>query len=157
MSPPSSKWALLSLAALVAGLTAGCGGGSRDAMEKRLAELREDITRLQNSQDRIAERMMAMEIQRQQDGARAAAPAPATSARPVERPPLKVIRLEPGQPGGPAAPTETAPVAEPEDDDKGDRPVIKLRGKQGQLDTSTPRALGAALSQDGWAPAARGT
>ncbi len=153
----ASRSGFLALVA-VAALLSGCGGSSKNAVEKRLGDLREEITRLQNSQDRLAERMMAMEIQRQQDTTRASAPAAPAAGPRMERPPLKVIRLEPGQPAGaPAAPAADE-VPATEDDEKGQRPVIKLRGKQGSLEAAPSRASGAKLSQNDSARAAsRGT
>lgn len=114
---------VLALAGL--GLCAiGCGS-DKDSMEKRLATLQEDLIAVQNDNDRLSERLAALEMR--QSRARPAAPAPASEApaepATLERPPLKVIKLAPGS--QPAAPE---PAAEAEAPDDGPRPVIRDLG-----------------------------
>jgi outer membrane murein-binding lipoprotein Lpp len=113
-------------AVALSSLLSGCGS-DKDKIEKRLTEMREEITRLQNSQDRVGERLMAIEVQqaavKNQPKAKAGTPEDAN----VERPPLKVIKLAPD-----GSATEAGEPAEPADD-KADRPTIKLRGKEGAL------------------------
>ncbi len=54
------------LVALPLALFAVACGGGRDNLEKRLSSLQEDVTRLQNTNDRLSERLQAIEIQRMQ-------------------------------------------------------------------------------------------
>lgn len=115
---------------------AGCAGKSQ-ALEKRLADLDTQLTQVQNENDRLAERVGSLELQR------AAAPPPqaAASEEPavIERPPLKVIRVEPQaravteqdaeRQGTPASGPDTSQSPEPAADPK--RPVLRLRGNKG--------------------------
>ncbi len=76
----------------VAGALLGCGS-NKDTVEKRLADLRDEIVRIQNNQDRLGERLMAVELARMQEPK---SPAKATAATErVERPPAE------GDPTGP--------------------------------------------------------
>ncbi len=131
------RWSAIVVLVCAASVLSGCGS-SKDSVDKRLNELRDEITRLQNTQDRLGERLMAVEVQRLK-----AAPAPAAAAAErTERPPLKVIRLAPNQPD-PAAPAEGSQEA----DEDGARPVLKLRGKEGASARSKREPV-AKLSQD---------
>jgi hypothetical protein len=113
----------------LAGALSGCGS-NKDTVEKRLADLRDEIVRVQNNQDRLAERLMAVELARMQEPKSPAKPTAASQN--VERPPLKVIRLAPDAPAAPAVPADE--VGEAKDDaPDGPRPVIRVRGKQGLL------------------------
>ena len=128
--------------ATAAALLSGCGS-DKDKIEKRLTEMREEITRLQNSQDRVGERLMALEMQQAapRNAVAKKKKTPAKEER-VERPPLKVIKLTPD---GSAA--EAGEPKEPADDDK-PRPTIKLRGKEGALFVRPEGARLAQLRQD---------
>lgn len=112
-----TAWVLSSLCAL------GCSSGL-DGVEKRLSAMREEITALQNQNDRLVERMDALEVK--QARAEAKSKAPVASEATTERPPLKVVRLEPGaEPGAP----QTGDVAAGEAaDDPSPRTVIRGRG-----------------------------
>lgn len=104
--------------------TAGCAS-DRDAIDKRMAAMREDITHMQAENDRLGERVDALEAK----NSAPAKTAPAAEAK-VERAPLKVVKLVPGDgpaPTGEAEPTELAADERP--DAPGTRPVIRLRGK----------------------------
>lgn len=70
---------------------AGCAS-ENDALEKRLSKMHEEVTRLQNDTDRMAERVDAMEM-RQNGAPRADERARAEPAA-VTRPKLKVVRVE---------------------------------------------------------------
>lgn len=118
---------------VLAGLAAlGCGSG-KDALEKRVASLQEELVAVQNSNDRLAERLAALEIRQAQSPAparaRAAAPAASDEAEApegqdvIERPPLKVVRLAPGSQAQGAG---TDPAEESED--SAPRPVIRDLG-----------------------------
>lgn len=137
-----------------------CGGGNKETLEKRVASLQEELTRVQNTNDRLAERVQALEIV----GMRAAKAAPeaAPAAEPVEervaRPTLKVVKLAPGA-AAPAGEQEAeTPVAEEE---KGPRPVIKDHGARAPawVRPPAPRATGAPMGQNAGAsrPAPQGT
>ncbi|MGC4091114.1 MAG: hypothetical protein QM756_25215 [Polyangiaceae bacterium] len=99
-------------------------------MDKRLAGLRDDIARLQADNDRLGERVDALEARP------APAPAPASAApaqkseggADTSRPPLKIVKLVPN----------SAPTGEPSEGDvatdervdaPGTRPVIRLYGR----------------------------
>ncbi|HET9930431.1 MAG TPA: hypothetical protein VFQ35_07085 [Polyangiaceae bacterium] len=109
---------------LVAAIS-GCST-DRDAMDKRLAALRDDIARLQADNDRLGERVEALEAH----PAPAPAPAKESAATSEEsRPPLKVVKLVPNAP--PAGDSNTGDVAADERvDAPGNRPVIRLYGRE---------------------------
>jgi hypothetical protein len=143
-------------------LSVACGGANRDAMEKRVANLQDELTRLQNTNDRLAERVQALEIV----GMRTPrAPEPAAAAEPEEtrvaRPVLKVVKLAPGAGGAPVAAAE--PEAEPGPapaEEPGPRPVIKDHGAKGPPAwKAAPRAGTTPLRQTGGParPAPKGT
>jgi hypothetical protein len=132
----------------------GCGGAA-DAQKKRVRELEEELTRLQNSHDRLEERLTSLELSRpaaqaesktsseskpkqaaEPDAApgaeeRALAATPAT----IERPPLKVFKL--GPPG-------TAPAAEPSGAGAGaegaDEPRALIRGQGQRIEKALSKA-----------------
>jgi hypothetical protein len=116
-------------------LLAGCAGKSQ-AVEKRLADLEAQLTQVQNENDRLSERVGSLELQR----AATPQPQPAASEEPsvIERPPLKVIRVEPQaraterdaerQSIPAAADVEPQPPDGPADPK---RPVLRLRGSKG--------------------------
>jgi hypothetical protein len=106
----------------------GCGGGNKETLEKKVKGLQDEVTRLQNSQDRVAERLQAIEIQamREKPSASATAPAkdePAT----VSRPPLKIVKLAPGPAGG-GEPVADVVEPQPDDDATSTRPVLRDYG-----------------------------
>lgn len=116
---------------LFACLSSGCSS-DRDAIEKRLSELREDIRKLQANNDSLATRLDSLET-RVAASTPSSSPTSTAEAR-VERPPLRVVKLVPGGDGDNAvvsddAPTEVKPEERP--DAPGQRPVIRLRGKGG--------------------------
>ena len=130
-------------ALLVSTLTAlGCAS-DREGMQRRLAERADDIARVQAKHDRLSERLDALEMQKAAPAVpapAAGAPQAAAPAERVERPPLKVVKLEPTEElplSRPKAP-EIAPEERP--DAPGDRPVIRLRGKGEPQGASRPSA-----------------
>jgi hypothetical protein len=117
----SSKGALLGLTAFTF-LLAGCASEG-DALDKRLAKLQEEVTRVQSENDRMAERMDAVELrQATQDRPeeRVASAAPAT----VSRPKLKVVKVESEGDFSSAEAVDAAPT-----EDTGPRVVISGEGK----------------------------
>lgn len=108
--------------------TAGCAS-DKNAIDKRMAGLRDDITRLQAENDRLGERMEALEVKTPAPAPKNAAAAAPTDTK-VERAQLKVVKLLPGE--APAASSDAAAVelaADERPDAPGARPVIRLRGK----------------------------
>jgi hypothetical protein len=112
--------ALLGLGWLSLGLS-GCASEG-EALEKRLAKLQEEVTRVQSQNDRTAERLDAIEL-RQATAARpeerVASVAPAT----VSRPKLKVVKVE-SDGEVPESVVDGAPL-----DDSGPRVIIQGEGK----------------------------
>lgn len=99
-------------------------------MDKRLAGLRDDIARLQADNDRLSERVEALETHP------APAPAPAkqaAAANDESHPPLKVVKLVPN--AAPAGDSNTGDVAADERvDAPGNRPVIRVYGRESRDD-----------------------
>jgi len=105
---------------LAAPAVTGCGGS--DALKKQVASLETQLTSVRADQDRLEERLAALEL---------ATPEPARSSKAaqpqtVEHPRLKVIHLSPDQAG---------PAAQPGDATSGDgegangrRPAIRGTG-----------------------------
>jgi hypothetical protein len=104
----------------------GCSSGL-EGVEKRLSTMHDEITRLQNQNDRLVERVDAMEV-REQKAARTSKPAAAQQASAGERPSLKVVKVVPEDTSG--MPTPQVGTQAPGDaaDDPTPRPVIKVRG-----------------------------
>jgi hypothetical protein len=133
---------------------AGCGGGNREALEKRIAGLQEEVTRVQNTNDRLAERVQALEIvgmRAPKAAAAEAAPAAEPEETRVARPTLKVVKLTPGATAPTAEPAAEEPTAAEE---KGPRPVIKDYGVRAPAwaKPPVPRATGAPMGQNAGAP-----
>lgn len=89
---PSRAIFVLALAAL-----AGCGSG-RDATDRRLHKLQDELTRLQNTADRLEDRVAALELRGDAPARSEAAP---DAAALIYRPRLKVIHMAPGDPHAP--------------------------------------------------------
>jgi hypothetical protein len=124
---------------------AGCAS-DRDAIDKRMAALREDITRMQAENDRLGERVDALEAK----GSSAPAKTAAAPEAKVERAPLKVVKLVPGDGPVPSGDAEAVELAADERPDApGTRPVIRLRGKgeEGRGSASSKRQNSAEDSQ----------
>src|SRR5687767_1018166 len=109
-------------------LATGCAS-DRDAIDRRLAGLSDDISRLQATNDRLVQRVDALEVERSalpSHGSKSRAK-PAAS---VEHAPLKVVKLEPAEGGIATLSARTPEVAPAERPDApGERPVIRLRGR----------------------------
>lgn len=117
------------LCSIFVGAISGCST-DRDAMDKRLAGLRDDIARLQADNDRLSERVDALETH----PAPAPVPAKDTAASKEEsRPPLKVVKLVPN--AAPAGDSNSGDVAVDERvDAPGNRPVIRVYGRDSRDD-----------------------
>jgi hypothetical protein len=120
----------LGRALAVGALLSGCGGDR--AMQQRLDALRDQITKMQSEQDRLEERLAAIEMQRVSALPRGTALADASG---VQRPRLKVIKLTPESESALGADPGEEPLesadAGPED---GPRPVLRSRGSQVEAD-----------------------
>ncbi len=128
---------------------AACGGGSKDSLEKRVTSLQEELTALQNQHDRLADRLQALETRAQQAAPSRAPAKDADEEERLSRPPLKVVKLEPGSEARPSAEPDEA-VA-PDEKDSGPRPVIREYGKPASpAKAPAPgwRAVSSGLSQD---------
>jgi hypothetical protein len=113
----------LSLGALL-----GCSSGL-EGVQKRLSTMQDEITRLQNQNDRLVERVDAMEVREAKAApagkSRPAAPASASGS---ERPSLKVVKVVPEDTSGMPSPQVGTQAPGEAADDPSPRPVIKLRG-----------------------------
>lgn len=128
LKPPSLPLAgVLALACL-----AGCSSGL-EGVEKRLGSMQDDITKLQNQNDRLVERLDAMEVE--ESRAKNAAK-PASTPTPSERPSLKVVKVVPEDTSGMPSPQIGTPAPGDAVDDPSPRPVIRLRGG-GKSDSKT--------------------
>lgn len=122
------------LALLVGGLSLaawtsiGCSSGL-EGVEKRLGTMQDEITKLQNQNDRLVERVDAMEVREAKAAKAASAGGPALAAAPSERPSLKVVKVVPEDTSGMPSPQVGTPAPGEAADDPAPRPVIKLRGK----------------------------
>jgi hypothetical protein len=99
----------------------GCSS-DHEAMEKRLASLRDDITHLQAENDRLNERVDGLESK----SAVAEKPISAAPVARQEHPALRVVKLEPGDALALSEPADLP--ADERADAPGNRPVIRLRG-----------------------------
>jgi hypothetical protein len=113
---------------LVAALLFGCSSGL-SGVDKRLSAMQDEITKLQNQNDHLVERVDAMEVQ-QAKADRATKPASAAPAV-SERPSLKVVKVLPQDDSGMPAPQIGSPAPGEAADDPSPRPLIKLRGGKG--------------------------
>jgi hypothetical protein len=116
--------ALLFGCSLAALAQLGCSSGL-EGVEKRLGSMQDEITKLQNQNDRLVERVDAMEVREAKAEKAAKAAAPVASA---ERPSLKVVKVVPEDTSGMPSPQVGTPAPGEAADDPSPRPVIKLRG-----------------------------
>jgi hypothetical protein len=126
-------------------LAAGCAS-DRDAIDRRLAGLSEDITRLQATNDRLLQRVDALEVERATKADAATRPkAPA----PLEHAPLKVVKLEPdsGMAALPSRSPDVSPAERP--DAPGERPVIRVRGRGDATPDDRPPTASVRVVEEG--------
>jgi hypothetical protein len=116
----------------------GCGSGETDALKRRVAALREEVSMLQNGVDRLEEQLAA--VQARQAALAERPPTSTDSGSPalLQRPRLKVVKV---QPGSEQAAPEQGPAREPEppaeaDDADASRPVIRGTGER--IETQLP-------------------
>jgi hypothetical protein len=115
---------------------AGCSG-ERDALQKRVTALQEEVTLLQNSQDRLEERLAALELRESQMAERSAQAAPSTPPT-VERPRLKVIKVDPDSAAAPAPQGTSVPPAPQPEGEGSDSPRPVIRGTGTRLESRMP-------------------
>ncbi|HEX4340095.1 MAG TPA: hypothetical protein VH062_29510 [Polyangiaceae bacterium] len=108
-------------------------------MKKQVAGLETQVTSMRADQDRLEERLAALELSNSQ-AARSPASSPASER--VERPRLKVIHLAPDEPGAQAEPANEPSPQSPADS-AAHRPIIRGTGDRvikvgdGEADEST--------------------
>jgi hypothetical protein len=112
----------------------GCSSGL-EGVDKRLHAMQDEITKIQSQNDRLVERIDAMEVRHAKtDGANKPASANATVASNTsERPSLKVVKVVPEDSSGMPSPQVGTPPPGEAADDPSPRPVIKLRGGTGKI------------------------
>jgi len=96
---------------VIAALAAGCGGSS-DAMERQLGEMRADLVKMRADHAVLADRLEALE--RAERAERAGAPRAQAAAEPrrpssSDRPDLEVVRLVPASDADPPPPAAPPP------------------------------------------------
>lgn len=124
----------LTLAATCLALLAGCSSGL-EGVDKRLSSMQEEITKVQSQNDRLVERLDAIEAR--QARAESAPKAPTAQAPGAsERPSLKVVKVVPEDNAGMPTPQVGTQAPGEAADDPSPRPVIKLRGGSGKGDKS---------------------
>lgn len=109
-------------------LSSACSS-DRSSIDKRLAELGEEIRRLQSKNDALATRVDGLEGKVQASAARPSADAKEPLAA---RPALRVVKLVPGEEGASLASPESEVLPDERPDAPGQRPVIRLRGREGR-------------------------
>jgi hypothetical protein len=123
-TPACTPWWTTGVCLAALGLF-GCSSGL-EGVEKRLSTMQDEITRLQNQNDRLVERVDAIEVS-DAKAARSGKPTPAASNN--ERPSLKVVKVVPEDTSGmPSSPQVGTPAPGEAADDPSPRPVIKVRG-----------------------------
>lgn len=116
----------LVLGCLALALVSGCGSGL-EGVDKRLAAMQDEITKVQSQNDRLVERLDAVEA-RQAKAESAAKPAQPAASGATERPSLKVVKVVPEDNSGMPSPQVGTQAPGDAADDPSPRPVIKLRG-----------------------------
>jgi hypothetical protein len=117
------------------------------SIEKQLAKLHDDVTRLQAETDRMGERMEAMEARSSaasRSEEQVASAVPAT----LSRPKLKVVRVEPDAEPTAAAAAEAAPDVE-------GSPRVLIQGEGKTLETRTMPGTPRSQPKPAPAPAAQ--
>ena len=106
---------------------AGCSSGL-EGVDKRLSAMQDEISKVQSQNDRLVERIDAMEVRQAKVEATKPASASAAAANPAERPNLKVVKVVPEDTSGMPSPQVGTQAPGDAADDPSPRPVIKLRG-----------------------------
>ena len=129
--------------ALALGASTTACAGQGQSTKQHLAQLEDTVTRLQNGQDRLEERLVALELRARAESQKSAASAarpPASDADP-DHPDLTVVKLAPDAPdaGSTTKPgsIDVPPADPPPEPDALPRPVLRASGHQeGHIDQS---------------------
>jgi hypothetical protein len=121
---------VLGCAVALAGL-AGCSSGL-EGVDKRLAAMQDEITKIQGQNDHLVERIDAMEARQAKVESAPRGTATASSQATTERPSLKVVKVLPEDNSGMPSAHVGAPAPGEAADDPSPRPLIKLRGSGGK-------------------------
>lgn len=108
------------------GLT-GCSSGL-EGVDKRLSAMQDEISKVQSQNDRLVERIDAMEVRQARVESTKPAAAATAGSNPAERPNLKVVKVLPEDTSGMPSPQVGTQAPGEAADDPSPRPVIKLRG-----------------------------
>ena len=125
---------------LAAGLT-GCSSGL-EGVDKRLAAMQDEISKMQNQNDHLVERIDAMEVRQAKANAVPKPAAVGIGSGASERPSLKVVKVVPEDTSGMPSPQVGTPPPGEAADDPSPRPVIKLRGGSGKADKAEGKGEG---------------
>lgn len=123
----------VALGCWVAALLSGCSSGL-EGVDKRLSAMQDEITKVQNQNDRLVERLDAVEARQAKVDSSPKAPLVASGAPTSERPSLKVVKVVPEDTAGMPSPQVGTQAPGDAADDPSPRPVIKLRGSGGKSD-----------------------
>ncbi|MDF3071212.1 MAG: hypothetical protein K0R38_6813 [Polyangiaceae bacterium] len=123
----------LALGCWVATLLAGCSSGL-EGVDKRLSAMQDEITKVQSQNDRLVERLDAVEARQTKTESNGRSPAAGSAASASERPSLKVVKVVPEDNAGMPSPQVGTQAPGEAADDPSPRPVIKLRGSGGKGD-----------------------
>ena len=115
--PP--RGSVLGFAVFAALAAFGCGGS--DSLKKQVTGLETQLTTMRADQDRLEERLAALELSSQNTRAQ-----PSATVERVQRPRLKVIHLAPEEEAPPPAPAESGSA--PNAPDSTHRPIIRGTG-----------------------------
>jgi hypothetical protein len=123
----------VALGCWVAALLSGCSSGL-EGVDKRLSAMQDEITKVQNQNDRLVERLDAVEARQARVDSSPKAALAANAAPTSERPSLKVVKVVPEDTAGMPSPQVGTQAPGDAADDPSPRPVIKLRGSGGKSD-----------------------
>ena len=133
----------LALALLVGG-GAGCGRGE-SAEDRQLAQIRDELDRVQAERDAVDQRLAALEVKASDDHA---TPTPSAGPAVGAAPPLRVVRLRPD--GTQEDVSAGAAVEAP--DDAASRPTLRLAGNAPYVSNTTARGKNRRRGADTDAP-----
>lgn len=119
------------LALVLAAPLVGCSSGL-EGVDKRLSALQDEISKLQNQNDHLVERIDAVEVRQAKSDSVPKAPGSATAVGGTERPNLKVVKVVPEDNAGMPSPQVGTQAPGDAADDPSPRPLIKLRGGSGK-------------------------
>lgn len=128
---PRSVSSASALGWLLALLLAGCSSGL-EGVDKRLSAMQDEIIKVQGQNDRLVERLDAVEARQAKADSAAKPSSPGGSAS--ERPTLKVVKVVPEDNSGMPSPQVGTQAPGEATDDPSPRPLIKVRGSGGKGD-----------------------